>query len=146
MIEKAMQESASLRTGYFSKDTFRQKSSSILVLKTGVAGTYFHIDKETEEGQKLMQSLVPGTELKLYRDPNNEHDKWAVAVYTPDDIEIGYITRFKNETISRLMDYGKTFHAYVDEPHEEPKDDTERRRTQAPTEHFDIPISIYMDD
>ena len=66
--------------------------------------------------------------------------------YTSDDRELGYVTRFKNETIARLMDCGKVFHAYVDEPPEPPKDATELRRTRTSTENFKLPFSIYMDD
>ena len=71
---------------------------------------------------------------------------WAISVYTTDDKELGYVTRFKNETIARLMDYGKVFHAYVDDPPEPPKDETERRRTRAPTENYSLPFSIYMEE
>ncbi|MBQ8943985.1 MAG: hypothetical protein IJ050_05730 [Clostridia bacterium] len=72
---------------------------------------------------------------------NNEHDRWAVAVCTTDNRDIGYITRFKNETIARLMDLSRQFKAYVAE---KPKDETERRRTTAPTENFEIPMDVYM--
>ena len=106
----------------------------------------FHVDKTSDEGRALIESLLPGTELHLFRDTDNEHDKWAISVCTGDDRELGYITRFKNETIARLMDYGKVFHAFVDEPVPPPKDDTEARRTQSPTESFEIPFSVYMED
>ncbi len=135
-----------LRAGYFSRDPFGQKSRSVLVLKTGVAGLYFHVKEDTEEGQALLERLVPGTELRLLRDVDNEHDQWAISVYTQDREELGYITRFKNETIARLMDYGKVFHAFVDEPPAPPKDATEERRTRAPTENYRVPVSIYMED
>ena len=122
------------------------KRKSILVLKTAVAGLYYHVDSDTDEGKAFLESLKPGTELMLFRDTDNEHDKWAISVYTSDDRELGYITRFKNETIARLMDYGKVFHAYVDEPPEPPKDATEARRTIAPTENYKLPFSVYMED
>lgn len=64
-------------------------------MKTGIAGMQFHVDIESKEGKALLDSLTPGTELMLYRDVDNEHDKWAISVYTKDDREIGYITRFK---------------------------------------------------
>ena len=93
-----------------------------------------------------MESLTPGTELRFFRDPDNEHDKWAISVYTSDDRELGYVTRFKNETIARLMDHGKVFHAYVDEQPDEPEDFATLRRTRARTENYKLPFSIYMDD
>lgn len=135
-----------IRAGYFDRSAFQQKEKLILVLKTGVAGIHFHINKESDEGKALLAKLVPGTELMLFRDTNNEHDKWAVSVFTKDDEELGYITRFKNETIARLMDSGKRFIAYVDEPPEPPANATEYRRTRAPTESFEVPLSIYMED
>ena len=147
MAEKQIQQQGRpLRSGFFDKDAFRKKGRSILVLKTGVAGLHYHVDENSEEGRKLLEALTPGTELKLFRDTDNEHDKWAISVYTSDDQELGYVPRFKNETIARLMDCGKAFHAYVDEPSEPPKDATEYRRTRAQTEDYRLPFSIYMED
>ena len=147
MAEKQIQQQGRpLRSGFFDKDAFRKKGRSILVLRTGVAGLRYHVDENREEGRKLLETLTPGTELKLFRDTDNEHDKWAISVYTSDDKELWYVTRFKNETIARLMDCGKVFHAYVDEPPEPPKDATEYRRTRAQTEDYRIPFSIYMED
>ena len=139
-------QSQSIRSGYFDRDAFKQKSRTVLVLKTAVAGLSFHVDNNSEEGRSLLESLPPGTELHLFRDTENEHDKWAISIYTTDDHELGYVTRFKNETIARLMDYGKVSHAFVDEPPEPPKDATEARRTRAPTEDYKLPLSIYMED
>lgn len=147
MADYPMQEQAQgLRSGFFDRDAFRQKERSILVLKTAVAGLQFHVDDNSDEGRALLESLSPGTELHLFRDTDNEHDQWAISVYTSDDRELGYVTRFKNETIARLMDCGKVFHAYVDEPPEPPRDATELRRTRTSTENFKLPFSIYMDD
>ena len=141
-----MQQGMPLRSGYFDSEAFTRKSRSILVLKTGIAGMQYHVDENSEEGRQLLQALTPGTELRLFRDTDNEHDKWAISVYTSDDRELGYVTRFKNETIARLMDCGKVFHVFVDEPPEPPKDETEKRRTQAYTENYKLPLSIYMDE
>ena len=132
--------------GYFSKDAFKEKRKMILVLKTGVAGLHYNLDLALAEDRELVESLKPGTELKLFRDTDNEHDRWAVSVYTADGRVLGYVSRFKNETVARLMDYGKVFHAIVDEKPEPPKDATEARRTIAPTESFEIPFSIYMEE
>lgn len=104
------------------------------------------MDDNSEEGRELLDSLTPGTELHLFRDPDNEHDQWAISVYTTDDQELGYVTRFKNETIARLMDYGKVFHAFVDEQPEAPKDADEARRTRARTEDYRVPFSVYMEE
>lgn len=146
MAEMQMeQQGQSLRAGFFNRDAFQQKTRTILVLKTAVAGLYFHVDQE-KDGQRLLESLTPGTELRLFRDTDNEHDRWAISVYTTDDRELGYVSRFKNETIARLMDQGKVFHAYVDEPLPPPKDAAEERRTRARTEDYRLPFSVYMED
>lgn len=147
MAEKQMQQQGvPLRSGFFDRDAFQQKQRMILVLKTAVAGLYFHVDDNSEEGRELLDSLTPGTELHLFRDPDNEHDQWAISVYTTDDQELGYVTRFKNETIARLMDYGKVFHAFVDEQPDAPKDADEARRTRARTEDYRVPFSVFMED
>ena len=126
-----------LEAGFFQKNVFQKKGAQIKVLETSIAGMNFHVENEQEE--ENIRSLEPGKELKLYRDPNNEFDKWAVAVYFDEDDMLGYLTRYKNETIARLMDSGKKFIAIVDEPREE---EDERQRT-APTERG-VPISVYM--
>ena len=143
---QVQQKEQKIRSGYFDRDAFAQKKRWILVLKTAIAGLQFYVDDNSEEGRKLLDSLVPGTKLNLFRDPDNEHDCWAISVYTTNDRELGYVTRFKNETIARLMDEGKVFHAVVDEPPDLPESDTQPGPRQAPTENFRLPFSIYMED
>lgn len=131
-----------IKGGFYNKDFFHPTEKLTLVLQTGLAGISHKLNpEENEEDKKLLETLSVGTELKLYRDVDNEHDRWAVAVCTTDNRDIGYITRFKNETIARLMDLSRQFKAYVAE---KPKDETERRRTTAPTENFEIPMDVYM--
>ena len=137
---------ALLRAGYFNRDAFRQKGQMLLVLQTGIAGLQFHVDRNSDEGRELLQSLTPGTELKLFRDPNNDHDRWAIMVCTTEGKELGYITRYKNETIARLMDVGKVFHAYVDELPEDDEIEDDSRRYPTPTENLRIPFSVYMEE
>lgn len=127
-----------LQAGFFQKKVFNKKDIQIKVLETALAGMSFHVEDEQEE--QNIQSLVPGTELKLYREADNQFDEWAVAVYYGEEDLLGYITRYKNETIARLMDCGKKFIAIVDEPREGSDD---KRRSIAPTERG-VPISVYM--
>ena len=118
-IDKALEEE---RAGQIEKlnRTFkvgRQGKSNLTeedkVLETAIAGMHFHVEDEQEE--ENIENLVPGTELELYREPDNAYDEWAVAVYYGEEDLLGYITRYKNETIARLMDAGKKFIAVVDE-------------------------------
>ena len=144
-ILKASDESP-IRAGFFNRDAFQKKSRMIKVLESGVAGVWLNVDLESQEGRELLSSLTPGTELTLLRETDNEHDKWAISVYTADKRKIGYMTRYKNETIARLMDEGKGFHAYVDERRHPPADPTTYRRTVAPTEGFEVCFSVYMEE
>jgi len=140
---------APIGVGFFNKNAFRKKAQLILVLKTGLAGLIYRA-RAYEEGSaafyEMIENLEPGTELKLYREPENAHDQWAIQVCTQDDVELGYISRFKNETIARLMDEGRKFVAYVDEAPEETDEIAEQQRTRAPTEDFRMPVAIYMED
>ena len=98
----------------------------------------FHVEDEQEE--ENLQKIVTGTELKLYREPDNQYDEWAIAVYYGEDDMLGYVTRYKNETIARLMDCGKKFIAIVDEPR---KPEKKMNHSKAPTERG-IKVSIYL--
>jgi len=114
-----------------------------LVLWTGVAGIQYHVDVNSPEGKALLGSLKPGTELKLVREPKNSYDRWAIAVYTRNDIHLGYMTRYKNETIARLMDEGYTFHAIVESRKKTNYRVPEEQRTF--TENYTIPYSVWME-
>lgn len=131
----------------YQRDTSKPKEQRILVLKTGIAGLQFHI--ENEEEQAALNAITPGTELMLFREPGNEHDEWAIAVHLTEDDKLGFISRFKNETIARLMDAGKKFIGVVDDPEADSvaKEIVEKelsRSRRAPTENMALPFSIYL--
>ena len=131
----------------YQRDNGKAKERRILVLKTGVAGLSYHI--ASDEERAALDALKPGTELMLFREPDNEYDEWAIAVHLTNEDKIGFISRFKNETIARLMDVGKRFIGVVDDP---ATDETareiverdQRRRRSAPTEDMSVPFSVYM--
>ena len=137
----------SLRGRMYQRDNGKAKERRILVLKTGVAGLSYHIASDQERA--ALDALKPGTELMLFREPDNEYDEWAIAVHLTNEDKIGFISRFKNETIARLMDVGKRFIGVVDDP---ATDETareiverdQRRRRSAPTEDMSVPFSVYM--
>ena len=58
---------------------FKKKGMQIKVLETAIAGMNFHVEGEQDE--QNLDELIPGTELKLYKDAENEFDEWAVGVY-----------------------------------------------------------------
>lgn len=136
-----------LRGRMYQRDSGKAKERRILVLKTGVAGINYHINSDEE--RIALDELKPGTELMLFREPDNEYDEWAIAVHLTQEDKIGFISRFKNETIARLMDVGKRFVGVVDDPATD--DDArmivehdKRRSRSAPTEDMSVPFSVYM--
>lgn len=132
-----------LETTAQNEDTLKEKHPDrTLVLLSGVAGMHYHVTKETDEGMKLLESLVPGTELKLVREPENKHDRWAIAIFTNEGMQLGYVTRHKNEAIARLMDSGYVFSAYVEDINDE---QTQKQfKDRAVTENYCLPYSIWM--
>lgn len=147
-MNKLTQEAPqSFRGRMYQRDTSKPKEQRILVLQTGIAGLQFHI--KNEEEQAALNAITPGTELMLFREPENEHDEWAIAVHLTEDDKLGFISRFKNETIARLMDAGKKFIGVVDDPEvdsvaKEIVEKELRRSRRAPTENMAVPFSIYL--
>ncbi len=95
----ALQQGAIL-INVFNKD--------LLALKCIVAGTSFR------QLDAIEIDLLEGVSFGLKREPANEYDKHAVALYY-DQHHVGYIPRQKNEVVARLMDAGKSFVAKVKE-------------------------------
>lgn len=77
----------------------------LLVLECHVAGTTHHPVKELEPAMTANDKFI------LFREPENEHDPFAVAIYTKQKKKLGYLPRDRNETIARLMDAGKMIFA-----------------------------------
>lgn len=126
-------QSQGLRVGFFDQDAFKRKEHLTLVLRTGVAG--MRQREFTDEEKKLVENIEFGTELRLVREPENEFDKWAIKVLTIDGLMLGYVTKYKNEMIARLMDEGRRFVAYTRDPSkEEDGSDKPVKEDRAPTE------------
>lgn len=145
MSKSAQAASQSFRGRMFRQDTSKPKEQRILVLKTGLAGAQFNIKNEAE--RDALNNIQPGTELLLYREPDNKYDEWAIGVYLTEEDKIGFMSRFKNETIARLMDAGKKFIGIADDPAEQEEEDTfsdKPRTRKAPTENMAIPFSVYL--
>lgn len=147
MNKLAQEAPQSFRGRMYQRDNAKPKEHRILVLKTGIAGLQFNI--ENEEEQAALNAITPGTELLLFREPENEYDEWAIAVHLTEDDKLGFISRFKNETIARLMDAGKKFIGVVDDPEvdsaaKEIVKKELRRNPRAPTENMALPFSIYL--
>ena len=145
-LKQEQSQNETFKAGFYNPDAVRRKARRILVLKTGIAGLRLKDNKRVEEASEPIQ---PGTELKLYRDSDNKYDQWAIEVRTVEDQKIGYVTRFKNEAIARLMDAGKKFVAVIDEPEQPRMSDPENpliREWKAPTENMELPFSVYLEE
>ena len=66
-----------------------------------------------EDIENAFDELETGTRLTLRREPANEHDELAIKVLSPSGIMIGYVPRYNNAVIARLMDIGKDFYAVL---------------------------------
>ena len=75
------------------------------LIKTKVVG----VTKRNEDGQsrqELIELLDPGDELYLEREPDNEYDENAIAVFNESWEQIGYLSRKVAEELAPLMDEG----------------------------------------
>lgn len=66
-----------------------------------------------DDRQKFISKLNDNEELKLVREPENEHDKDAIAVYNQKDEKLGYIPASFNGKLSYQIDNGTFFKVTV---------------------------------
>jgi hypothetical protein len=76
--------------------------TEIQLMECYIAGTTFREDIGEIEPELQKDDL-----LVFKREPDNEYDKLAIAVYDKEERRIGYIPQRKNEILARLMDAGK---------------------------------------
>ena len=91
-----------LTAGFNGKGLAFPFITEIQLMECYVAGTTFREDMEEIEPELQKDDL-----LVLKREPDNEHDRLAIAVYDKEERRIGYIPQRKNEIPARLMDAGK---------------------------------------
>lgn len=82
-------------------------SSLPLPLDTYLAGTSAY------QAEKVRHLLSPGDKLKLCLEPTNRFDRWAIEVFTFDDIKLGYVPRVVNKPYVALMDKGHEVFAEI---------------------------------
>lgn len=78
-------------------------TQEIFLLEIVVAGTSFCKEIET-----LEDLIVPEKGLPMKREPNNQFDEFAIAIYC-GNIRVGFVPAEMNLVCSRLMDAGKLF-------------------------------------
>lgn len=79
---------------------------SLFLIETHVAGLAYH------QAMAALPDLAPGQTLMLRREPMNLHDELAIEVFR-GDLKLGYVPRFRNPVLARLMDAGKPLAAEV---------------------------------
>ncbi len=84
----------------------------IFLIECEIAGTTY-VDGVAQKTTKI----VPGSILAFRREPENEHDPWAILVLNEQNEKIGYVPRTKNEILAHLMDGGKLLFGRVEEKH-----------------------------
>jgi len=79
----------------------------IFLLEIVVAGT-----THCKEIERVESAIVPEKVLTMKREPNNQYDEHAIAIYS-DHIRVGFVPAGMNLVCSRLMDAGKLFFCRV---------------------------------
>lgn len=95
------------RAGGGSNGGIAPFTHEIFLLEITVAGTTF-----CKEIEAIEPEIIPGKVLTLKREPDNEHDEFAIAIYH-DSVRVGYVPADMNLVCSRLMDAGKLFFCRV---------------------------------
>lgn len=62
--------------------------------------------------------LVTGQELKLRREPTNQHDKNAVEILTEGGLKVGYIPAHMAAEVSSMLNNGTVLFVSVMEPYD----------------------------
>ncbi len=88
----------SLLFGQYAKGS--PQARRIYLFETHVAGFRYHEGMNPE----VAALLVPGTDLVLVREPENKYDEKAVAVFTQQGNQVGYIPGYENEIPATLAD------------------------------------------
>ena len=68
---------------------------------TKIQGVSYH--------QDILKKCKVGDTLKLKREPSNQYDKYAVAIYTLDNELLGYINKYRNMRLNLDLDSGLEF-------------------------------------
>lgn len=98
----------SLPFGGFWARQFQSVSEgpTYLLNKFYVAGFQYY------EGPSVISEIQPGETLKLAVDPDNDYDKFAVAIYR-NEVMLGHVPRSDNKHISRLLQQQVMLHCRV---------------------------------
>lgn len=100
---------AALLVKSFSKLNYE---TVLLLEEISIAGYSYY------EGSECIETLKCGEVLTIQAEPLNEHDKFAIELFYRD-IKLGYVPRYENEVLSRLLQSGASLQCKVVEvkPH-----------------------------
>ena len=84
-----------------------------MIFHTKIAGVTFVDRQRTVSRLNRCGELDTGTELVLRREPNNQFDHNAIAVFTKSGEQLGYIPRDTAKSMALNMDRGQDYKAYV---------------------------------
>lgn len=82
-------------------------AKELVVLECHIAGTSYLELEEVEP------TLKTDDKFYLVREPANEYDSFAVAIYSAAKVKLGYLPKSKNESVARLLDAGKLLFAVL---------------------------------
>ncbi len=82
-------------------------AQDIFLLETHIAGLRYYDIKNLSMPLQLAYTLM------LRREPDNVHDELAIVVLTVTAQKLGYLPKFRNPVLARLMDAGKSLVAEV---------------------------------
>jgi HIRAN domain len=71
---------------------------SVPLLSTYVAGS------DRYSAPSVAGNLAPGALVRLTREPENDYDPRAVAVFLPTGEKLGYVPRIHNQPLANLLD------------------------------------------
>ena len=74
-----------------------EEEKTTALLKCYIAGYAYY------EGERVINQLKPGLKLELKREPENQYDSKAIAVYFQQH-KLGFIPRANNKVIANIMD------------------------------------------
>lgn len=93
---------------YFRRIIIRKDFvKNLIVVHCFVAGFRYN------DGEQIIDILEPGEKLQLVHEIYNPHDANAVAVYTNDFIQLGYVPRLIAPIVARRLDEKSRIRAYV---------------------------------
>lgn len=97
-VLKALQKGSTIPKPY---------GTEIYLFRTSIAGTQYYSAKDNIENIKEKDFLI------FQREPENPHDRRAIAVMDLNGNKFGYIPRSENKIISNLMDAGKNIYGVI---------------------------------